>query len=227
MSIVIDITGLRFGTLTVLGFSHRGKRRAYFWKCKCNCGKEVCIRGTHLRSQKSKSCGCVHGIALSVPVTHEQLLRVMKYDPKTGIFVWKISGRKYKKGDTATKNTQSMGYQTIVLQKKIYTAHVLAWFYMTGQWPVFEIDHKDTCRINNKWENLRPATRTQNCMNSRVSKNNSSGFKGVGKMNGRFRAYIRGKHLGMFDTAEEAAVAYDTAATAYAGDFARPNFEAL
>jgi len=54
----IDLTGMRFGSLTVLNFveSLAGSRR---WLCKCDCGNEKVIRGNALRTGNTKSCGCL------------------------------------------------------------------------------------------------------------------------------------------------------------------------
>ena len=61
-----DITGQRFGRLTVL--SHAGttkekpgnvKRRVALWKCRCNCGSEITVIGANLRNGTTKSCGCL------------------------------------------------------------------------------------------------------------------------------------------------------------------------
>lgn len=53
-----DLTGQKFGKLTVLEFSHR-KDRKYYWKCQCDCGSFTVINGWNLKSGNSKSCGCV------------------------------------------------------------------------------------------------------------------------------------------------------------------------
>ncbi len=54
----IDITGRKFGRLTVL---HRASYTGYsaLWMCRCDCGKEKAVRSMHLRSGASASCGCV------------------------------------------------------------------------------------------------------------------------------------------------------------------------
>ena len=91
-----------------------------------------------------------------------------------------------------------------------------------------QIDHKDGNGLHNRWDNLRVATSKQNNANAfRVE--NSTGFIGVNlSSNGRWgaRAVIDGKrqHIGTFDTAEEAAHAYDKWTLKEYGEFAQLNF---
>lgn len=58
MSKRIDLTGQRFGRLVVLGFSHKGKHRSYYWRCQCDCGKIKTVMQGSLRMGRTKSCGC-------------------------------------------------------------------------------------------------------------------------------------------------------------------------
>lgn len=56
-----DLTGKVFGRLTVLGVAYK-KNSYYFYHCRCECGKEVIVRGVALTKKKNstKSCGCLH-----------------------------------------------------------------------------------------------------------------------------------------------------------------------
>lgn len=53
-----DITGFMFGKLTILGFSRRKSKHTY-WKCKCSCGRELEVEGSHLKAEHTMSCGCL------------------------------------------------------------------------------------------------------------------------------------------------------------------------
>lgn len=89
------------------------------------------------------------------------------------------------------------------------------------------IDHRNGNGLDNRRSNLRPATTSENCINSR-GWGRTYGYRGVGFQKGRWRAYIgvAGKQvtLGRYDTKEDAARAYDRAALMYYGEFAHLNF---
>lgn len=97
--------------------------------------------------------------------------------------------------------------------------------------PTEEVDHIDMNPLNNTRENLRLASRKQQERNRGKYTNNTSGFKGVFRSTAKSEKWFaqirvdgRGVYLGSFDTPEEAAKAYDTAARELHGEFARLNF---
>ena len=98
---------------------------------------------------------------------------------------------------------------------------------MTGQWPEREIDHINLDRHDNRFSNLRLASRKENARNLKVFRSNTSGYKGVCfvKYTGKWQVQIKTdegrKYLGQFATAEQAAAVYAAAAESYHGDFAR------
>ena len=60
MSRAIDITGQRFGKLIVIERVGTAQKGETLWKCKCDCGNEVVVRRTNLRTGHTRSCGCFH-----------------------------------------------------------------------------------------------------------------------------------------------------------------------
>lgn len=98
--------------------------------------------------------------------------------------------------------------------------------------PGIRVDHIDGDGLNNQRANFRDATLSQNSCNRGPNKNNTSGFKGVNwaKKVNKWHAKImltgRRYHLGYFNSAAEAARAYDAAALKLHGDFAYLNFPA-
>jgi hypothetical protein len=89
------------------------------------------------------------------------------------------------------------------------------------------IDHINHNGLDNRKENLRKCTRSQNFANRKKYANNKSGYKGVSKHGDKWQADIqingKGKYLGIFKTKEEAAIAYNTAAKSLFGKFAYLN----
>jgi len=144
-----------------------------------------------------------------------ELKELLWYDKETGIFRWRKE-RKYGLIKPWTKaGWTDKGYTRIQIGSTGYLAHRLAWLYEFGVWPSKDIDHVNGDRSDNRLCNLRDVSRKINTQNRRTSPiNNSCGFLGVSshKNTGKFVSgiYIQGKrkHLGVFDTAEQAHEAY-------------------
>jgi len=161
-------------------------------------------------------------------VSEAELKKLLRYEPDTGDF-YRLSGPdKGKKAGTDSAQYYLIGLKTDTL-KGIFYAHHLAWVYMTGTWPEKEVDHKDANKKNNKWENLRLATSSQQKQNSLVRSQDikTSQYKGVFwlKTESKWVAKIcvnkTRKYLGRFRREEDAALAYRFAAHEHFGDFAR------
>jgi hypothetical protein len=152
---------------------------------------------------------------------------ILIYEPDTGNFYWKISRNNKTKAGVKAGYIDSRGYVMIMCNKKQFSAHRLAWLAVYGKFPDNMIDHKNCVRHDNRIENLREATFSENNRNASISSKNTSGYKGVWhyKKYNKWRAEIQVNkkkfHLGLFETKEEAHAAYVEAAKKYHGEFAR------
>ena len=105
---------------------------------------------------------------LPSPETLRQLLR---YEPDTGRLFWlpREGERPGWNGRYAGKEAftaiDSEGYRSGKIFGASFRAHRVIWAMQTGAWPVDEVDHRDRDTQNNRWDNLREATRSQNAMN--------------------------------------------------------------
>lgn len=162
-------------------------------------------------------------------ITHNELKKVIHYDPVTGHFTWLVdaggvsNGNHPRAGDRAGSLNKVHGYREIGIWGRLYRANRLAWLYMKGSWPSGDVDHKNLDKADDRWNNLRVGTRSQNLANRKAY--NKLGIKGVRERNGRFIAQItinkKQIYLGSFDAAEKAHAAYIEAANLHYGEFAR------
>jgi hypothetical protein len=149
--------------------------------------------------------------------------------PTRGFFYWRIDRAGVKAGERA--GCYRRKYLMLSIDGTLHRGHHLAWLWMTGEWPDRFIDHKNLDKHDNRFSNLRLATKSQNMANCPASKRNQSGLKGVS----RYRAGERygkpwqsgiqhqGKkiHIGHFATKHEAHAAYVARAEKLFGEFAR------
>lgn len=162
-------------------------------------------------------------------VTQEQLKSQLKYNPDTGDFTRLIPSRRVKVGDVAGYLCKDSGYIFIGVCGVQCRAHRLAYVYMMGDVlePDQEIDHKNGIRHDNRWENIRLASSSQNKMNTATRSDNKSGQKGVSfrKDTGKWHARINlgGKTilLGNFANLDCAIAARKAAEPDFHGNFTR------
>lgn len=143
------------------------------------------------------------------------LKSLLSYDPDDGLFTRVLVTsrmRHVKVGDVA--GTIKEGYVLIRVCGKRYRANRLAWFYMTGIWPAFDVDHENGIKTDNRWLNLRDIRHQLNTQNRRAAmrSNKSTGLLGAYRDKKNFRAIITADNksydLGHYDTKELAHAAY-------------------
>ena len=151
------------------------------------------------------------------------------WEMRDGVLLWKRNANGGKKvGDPVGLATLKNGHQNCFLtfSKKLsgYSVGQIAWFLYTGKWPDGEVDHKDCNPKNNLFENLRVASRSEQCMN-RISGRKGRANKGVYKRDygNKWSAQIwvnkRCVNLGTFDSEDEAVEVRELATTMLHGDF--------
>jgi len=150
-------------------------------------------------------------------ITQQELKQVISYDKDAGSFV-RLDGRtSYGK----VGRIDTCGYTSIMINRRSYMAHRLAWLYEYGTWPANQIDHINRQPSDNRIANLREATHAQNMQNKAMPRNNKSGFHGVcwSTRDSKWRTQIRINKktiaLGLYDCPIEASNAYQVAKAQY------------
>ena len=153
-------------------------------------------------------------------LTPDFLRHLLHYDPLTGVWTWMnpLPRSRVRRGDVAGRLT-SQGRRQIRIASGFYYSSRLAWLYMTGEWPEDQIDHINRIKDDDRWENLRPATQSQNSFNRDWCEENGD-LRGIRKHGNQWTASIAGNYLGLFKTLDEAKSARDAALKEYAGPFA-------
>lgn len=149
----------------------------------------------------------------------EELRRLFRYEPRTGKLFWKkrprhmfSDERQYRgwNGQFAGQEAFTAlcnGHRRGICNGQHIYAHRLIWKLKTGEEPP-EIDHINGDPVDNRWENLRAASRAINNRNASRRRDNVSGVTGVSARGARWIAQImdRGqvRHIGIYNTKEEA-----------------------
>lgn len=140
-------------------------------------------------------------------ITQDELRRIFDYE--NGNLIWRVRmGQRTKLGQPAG-SIGAGGYVCIKILRRSYLAHRLIYLYHYGELPLM-LDHKDRNVLNNRIENLRPATGSENQYNSLQESKINSGVKGVlwNKRLQKWQASITVEknriHLGVFEDLEVA-----------------------
>lgn len=110
-----------------------------------------------------------------------KIINQIAYDPLTGIFKWKESGKGRRKDLIAgcVKQKGNNIWRRIVIDGQEYTSGQLAWIIMKGEIPEFIIDHIDGNPLNDKWENIRRGDNSIDQRNAKLNRRNRTGVAGV------------------------------------------------
>ena len=144
--------------------------------------------------------------------TYAEAMRMLDYDPETGIVRHRINHGRAKAGTIAGTKRRD-GYAVLWLDGKLHLLHRLIYLMMTGDWPAQQIDHINRDPGDNRWSNLRAVAPRENIMNRGALKlncRNTSGSPGVhfmphvGKWCSRISIDGKRQYLGIFDTKDEA-----------------------
>jgi hypothetical protein len=140
-------------------------------------------------------------------LTQARLSELLDYDPDTGVFVWKVSMRGVAKGAVAGCLEKNR-YIRISVDKTLYHAHRLAWFYVNGEWPSDVVDHINGNKSDNRIDNLQAVSQKVNVRKHKLFNTNTSGVSGVSLSKGKWRARdYAGKSLGYFENFDDAVAA--------------------
>jgi len=216
----LDLTGHTYGRLTVTG-PGEPKGKWATWVAQCDCGTRI-TRTTNALRNSVRSCGCLRRETSSQLNTTHGLTRIGKRHYIYAIF----TSARARCENPESKNFAEYGARGIELRY----GSPIELLNDLGERPTANhtIDRVDP---DGHYEpgNVRWATRQTQTLNIRHKPTlNECGFRGVTSAGTRFQARIRymnvERHLGMFTTREEAAMAYDRAAIEYHGEYAKLNY---
>lgn len=162
----------------------------------------------------------------SISTDFESKLRErVRYDPESGLF-FRLSGPNPSRWPPGPIRLTKMpkGYLSFRFEGRLLLAHRAAYFLMTSSWPD-QIDHRNGEKSDNRWVNLRAATRFENQTNINMPIGRSA-TRGCHISHNRSKPYraqiaVNGTkiHIGYFATAKEAADAYKEASLSGHGEF--------
>jgi hypothetical protein len=158
-------------------------------------------------------------------VTQELLSALFDYRPDGSLWR-KVSTNPRAPAHASSGSPNKAGYLRTRVAGRLYYNHHLVWFLHHGTWPP-ALDHINGNRADNRIENLRECSHTQNMRNAGLRKDSGTGVKGVNwrPSKQKYRARIvvdrREISLGHYVTLEEAAQAVHEARIKYHGEFAR------
>ena len=229
MSNFIDLTGQKFGRLTVIRKAKNPSEAHIKWLCECECGNFITTRGTSLRSGITKSCGCLVSDKIREWNKANKKCNVYDLTGDYGIgyasntnepFYFDIEDYDKIKDYSWSANTD--GYMYSTCDDEYILMHRLI---IDENNPEMQVDHFNRNRKDNRKENLKSVTPQHNNWNRGMNQNNKSGVTGVrwNKKAEKWIAYIMRKHLGTFNSFEDAVKARKRAEQKYFGEYSYNN----
>ena len=188
---VKDLTGQKFGRLSVIKRGPNNKNKNAQWWCLCDCQinkpqeeqKLILVAGTNLMRSITKSCGCLqreiasemHSKPNTYDLSKDYGIGFTSQPDSYGRYEFYFDKEDYDKIKNYTWSF-SNDYLRDTKDRSI-AMHQLILPTKNGCHP--EHIHGAKTKNDNRKSNLRPATQTQNLMNTRLRSDNTSGVKGV------------------------------------------------
>lgn len=236
-----DLTGLKFGRLTVLkqadDYVSPSGNKMLQWLCECECGNKIVVTGSNLKKKVgTKSCGC-----LSKENSYNRLKKYNIYDlsgeygigytSKKEKFYFDLEDYEKIKNYCWLKNAKGYFYSYYKNSDGKPTTIKLHRLIMNCNNTNLDIDHihGKQSRYDNRKSNLRIATKSQNNMNKGLRSHNTSGVTGVcwvvrdSKWNARITINKKRINLGYFDCFDDAVKARKEAEEKYFGKYSYDN----
>ncbi len=240
-----DLTGQKFGRLTVQYRGESTNNRVSRWWCKCDCGNPelVLIAKTSLTNGTTRSCGCLqreiassirkgyneydltgeYGVGFTTNCDsygrNEFYFDLEDYD-KIKDYCWYFNQKDYVHASDIKGN-----------KRKICQMHQII-LPTDGEYVVDHI-HGKTTKNDNRKSNLRKVTQSQNAMNAKLRSNNKSGVTGVSyyKKTNKYRVFIQcngeNHYLGSFDNFDDAVRVRKEAEEKYFGEYSYDNSQVM
>lgn len=166
--------------------------------------------------------------ARQVTLSIDELNSLFILDPEKGILRWRIFRSSMAEAGQVVGSKSGNGYLQVKIKSRVpYLVHRVIWAMHYGEWPTGSVDHINRDVADNRIENLRMATASENSRNRKLHSTNTSGYKGVVWVarvkKWRSQIIIHGvyKHLGYFSEKQDAIDAYSAGSALYHGEFGR------
>ena len=205
----IDIAGQRFGGLVAVRSTTRTKGSGYLWLFRCDCGNHVERRPGTVRSAaqdgrlircdecRSRNDYVNEGAQVTLDVSTRKYPSVWCRVDAEDLDLLQETGGKWF---VARAKTGLFYVYSNIERNKGVSLHRL----LMDAPPDKEVDHIDGDPLNNRKSNLRLVTREENRKNMATQRRSLTGVSGVTKSFNKFQVTISGKHIGSFDSLDEA-----------------------